>query len=80
LLTLIHPASGQVRVKGVRSSANAILHPWLKTELNGVLQTLPEAPPIDAYTNRQLWETWQEGLSLPITQPQELPASRMLLI
>jgi hypothetical protein len=37
LLTLFHPASGQVRVKGVRSSANVVLHPWLKAELSVVL-------------------------------------------
>jgi hypothetical protein len=80
LLTLFHPASGRVCVKGVTSSANAILHPWLKTELNAILQTLPVAPPIDAGTNRQLWKTWQEGLSMPITLPQELPTLKMLLI
>jgi len=33
LLTLFHPASGRVRVKGVTSSANVILHPWLKAWL-----------------------------------------------
>jgi hypothetical protein len=80
LLTLFHPASGRVRVKGVRSSANVVLHPWLKAELSAILQALPAALPIDAATNRQLWETWQAGLSLPITLPQELPALRMLLI
>ena len=30
LLTLFHPASGRVRVKGVTSAANAVLHPWLE--------------------------------------------------
>jgi hypothetical protein len=79
LLTPFHTASGRVRIKGVTSSANAILHPWLKTELDDILQTLPEAPPIDAHINRQLWETWQLGLSMPITLPQELPSLRMLL-
>jgi hypothetical protein len=80
LLTLFHPASGQVRVKGVTSSANVVLHPWLKAELSAILQSLPETAPVDAETNRQLWKAWQEGLSLPITLPQELPALRMLLI
>jgi hypothetical protein len=80
LLTLFHPASGRVRVKGVISSANVVLHPWLKAELSAILQSLPAAPPIDAQTNRQFWEVWQAGLSLPITLPQELPALRMLLI
>jgi hypothetical protein len=69
-----------VRTKGVRSSANVILHPWLKSELYAILQSLPQAPAIDAHTNRHLWETWQEGLSLPITLPQKLLALRMLLI
>jgi len=29
LLTLLHPATGQVRVQGVISSANVVLHLWL---------------------------------------------------
>ena len=33
MLTLFHPSDGQVRVKGVTSTANAVLHPWLKAEL-----------------------------------------------
>jgi hypothetical protein len=80
MLTLFHPASGRIRVKGVTSSANAILHPWLKEELSAILRSLPEALPFDVHTNRQFWKTWQAGLSLPITLPQELPALRMLLI
>ncbi len=80
LLTLFHPATGEVRVKGVTSSANAILHPWLKEELGHILQSLSPPKELDAETNRQLWEMWQEGLSLPITLPQNLPTLRMLLI
>lgn len=80
LLTLFHPATGEVRVKGVTSSANATLHPWLKEELNHILQTLRPPKELDAETNRELWEMWQAGLSLPITLPQNLPTLRMLLI
>lgn len=80
LLTLFHPASGRVQVKGVTSSANVILHPWLKRELSAILQSLPEKAPLDPETNQQLWKVWQAGLSLPITLPQELPPLRMLLI
>ncbi|MBN1145634.1 MAG: hypothetical protein JXA78_00150 [Anaerolineales bacterium] len=80
MLTLFHPATGQVRVKGVTSSANVVLHPWLKEELSDILQTLPQSPTLDADTNRCLWEVWQEGLSLPITLLKALPALRMLLI
>jgi hypothetical protein len=80
LLTLFHPASGAVRVKGVTSSANAILHPWLKQELSDILQTWPPAKDLDPQTNRKLWEMWQAGISMPITLPKTLPPLRMLLI
>jgi hypothetical protein len=41
LLTLFHPASGQVRVKGVTSSTNDVLHGWLKKELTAIVAALP---------------------------------------
>lgn len=69
-----------MHVKGVTSSANLVLHPWLKEVLNTILQSLPQAAEIDTETNRQLWAAWQEGLSLPITLPEQLPPLCMLLI
>jgi hypothetical protein len=80
-LTLFHPASGQVRVKGVRQSTNAILHPWLKAELEDILASLPQPQPLrDHAAHRREWERWQEGLSIRITLPDELPRLRMLLV
>ena len=81
LLTLFHPADGQLRVKGVRSSANTVLHPWLKQELTAILAGLPE--PVIVLSpdeNRQLWKSWQYGLSEPITLSAELPTLRILLV
>lgn len=80
ILTLFHPASGKVCVKGVTSSANIILHPWLKEQLMEILRCLPEKPTLEPEANRQLWHSWQEGLSWPITLPENLPPLRMLLI
>lgn len=40
LLTLFHPKNGKVRVKGVQSCTNQVLHPWLKQELAEILQSL----------------------------------------
>lgn len=80
LLTLFHPASGQVRVKGVRSSANVILHPWLQAQLTEILATLPDKPPLEPDLNRSLWLSWQAGLTQPLSLPEELPPLRMLLI
>jgi hypothetical protein len=59
LLTLFRPATGAVRAKGVTTATNAVLHPWLKAELEQVLATLPavtlpegERPPLAR------WQTW----------------------
>lgn len=79
-LTLFHPASGQVRVKGVRSAPNAVLHPWLQAELTAILAGLPAPVVVPPEENRRRWERWQEGLSVRITLPQELPPLRMLLV
>ena len=80
-LTLFHPASGEVRVKGVRNCPNAVLHPWLKAELATILTALPE--PTEALSpedNRRHWERWQQGLSVRITLPAVLPSLRLLLV
>lgn len=80
ILTLFHPADGEVRVKGVTSSANVILHPWLKEQLTEILHTLPEKTPLAPDINRELWLSWQVGLSSPISLPEVLPPLRMLLV
>jgi hypothetical protein len=80
LLTLFHPATGQVRVKGVTHSTNAVLHPWVKEQVSEILKTLPEKPLLDEVTNRQAWTAWQAGLSRRITLSEKLPSLRMLLI
>jgi hypothetical protein len=47
VLTLFHPADGRVRLEGVTSCPNAVLHPWLRRELSAVLPPLPsELPPL----------------------------------
>ena len=43
MLTLFHPATGQVRVKGVTSCPNVILHAWLEAELSAIFDSLPPA-------------------------------------
>lgn len=89
LLTLFHPASGQVRVQGVTHSDNAILHPWLEQELTTLLNELPlpgeeehpEEHPEERPEERHLqWSRWQTGLTEKFTLAQQLPPLRMLLI
>lgn len=80
MLTLLHSVSGKVRVKGVTSSANAVLHPWLKEELSRILETLPPPKMLLPEENRAAWQCWQEGLSVRFTLLSELPPLRMLLI
>jgi len=82
-VTLFHPASGAVRVKGVRSGTNAVLHPWLEAELCMILarRTLPEpTEALGVAENRRCWERWQAGRSVRITLPEVLPPLRMLLV
>jgi hypothetical protein len=81
-LTLFHPASGVVRVQAVQSTANAVLHPWLKSELAAILDALPAPRVLPPEENRRCWERWQEGLTAPRPRPlpQDLPPLRLLLV
>lgn len=74
VLTLFHPASGQVRVKAVRTSPNSVLHPWLQQELSAILSALPPGQAA------QDWEAWYEGLSVSPARPNALPPLLLLLI
>lgn len=79
-LTLFRPADGRVRVKGVTSCPNSVLHPWLKGELAGMLAAMPSPSAESTSAGRQAWERWQEGLSIRPTLPDEPPPLRMLLV
>ncbi len=79
-LTLFQPASGLVRVKGVTSTANAVLHPWLRQELTGILAALPRPAPQPAEETRAAWVAWQAGLTVRLTLPETLPPLRLLLV
>jgi hypothetical protein len=81
MLTLFHPTTGRVRVKGVTHCPNAVLHPWLKQELTAILAKLPAAvAESDPILRRQQWERWQEELTVRFTLPRVLPPLRMLLV
>ena len=78
MLTLFHPATGHVRVKGVTSTTNVILHGWLKQELTDILAQLPEPSPVLEGT---AWENWGVIGGSQATQGKpDLPPLRMLLI
>jgi hypothetical protein len=80
MLTLFHPASGRVRVKGVTSTTNVVLHGWLKQELTDILAHLPEPDLVlDAAAQRAIWERWW-GYPLSERFAAALPPLRMLLI
>ncbi len=81
LLTLFHPATGQVRVKGVTHSPNTVLHPWFEHELTAIIAALPLLDRVpDAATDHATWTRWQEGLSARFTLLETLPPLRVLLI
>jgi len=75
LLTLSHPADGRVRVEGVATCPNPVLHGWLKQELTAVLAAMPAAVKVASRTD---WERWQQGLSIKPTLLDDLPPLKML--
>ena len=56
LLTLFRPATGELRAEPVDQSTNAILHPWLKEELETILKTCPPAP--EEILEGRRWQDW----------------------
>jgi hypothetical protein len=81
LLTLFHPADGYLRVKGVTSCPNVVLHPWLKQELTAILAALPQPETVlSPEENRAVWQMWFAGLSQRPELPPQLPPLRLLLI
>ena len=62
-MRLFHPATGEVRARGVMRTTNAILHPWLREELADIVEGLPgREAPCDPEENLAEWKSWQEGL------------------
>ena len=82
IMTLFHPADGEVRVKGVTACPNTVLHGWLKEELTAILARLPRPPiaPGSKITMRSIWERWQADLRIKATLSEDLPPLRLLLV
>ena len=76
LLTLFRPATGEVRAEPVEHATNAVLHPWLKRELEAVLAACPApaAPP----TGRR-WADW-DAFAATWGLDDRRPPLRILLI
>ncbi len=77
LLTLFRPVTGEVRVKGVTSAPNAVLHPWLQTEVEAILASLP-VPTAPLSADHPLLRHWGQWLGRPAGAP--LPPLRLILI
>jgi hypothetical protein len=80
ILTLFHPASGQVRLQSSERCTNAVLHPWLRELLTAILAELPAPAARDPADTRAAWHMWQTGLTRPFTLPEDLPPLRLLLV
>jgi DDE superfamily endonuclease len=80
ILTLFHPADGRVRLHGVTSCPNTVLHPWLKRELAAILAGMPKSNAMAEAAARRSWERWQDGLTIKPTLLSALPPLRMLLV
>ena len=82
ILTLFHPATGQVWVRPAGRGTNAVLHGWLKETLAAVVAALPAGAEAtsDPAAVRASWQAWQQGLAVPFALPEQLPPLRVLLV
>ena len=80
LLTLFHPSTGEVRVRGVSSCTNPVLHGWLEPQLEAILATLPAPVVLPPAENTARWCRWQRGLVWSLGLGPALPPLRMLLV
>jgi hypothetical protein len=77
LLTLLRPASGEVRARPVDRAPNEILHPWLLHEIDAILAALPPlTDPAAPERRAAAWEWREESLWDLAT----LPPIRLLLV
>ena len=77
LLTLFRPATGEVRAEPVEHATNAVLHPWLKRELEAILEQCPPAP--TEMTPGRRWSDWDYHADAYLSDVY-LPPARVLLI
>src|SRR3954467_12966602 len=81
ILTLFHPATGQVRLQPAARSTHAVLHPWLRERLSDILAVLPvPQASLDPAATQAAWAVWQAGLTRPFTLPDHLPPLQLLLV
>lgn len=58
-----------------------MLHGWLKEALALIVQSLPEPSQLlSPQENQRLWHSWQKGLKVRFTLPEDLPPLRMVLV
>ncbi len=82
LLTLLHPATGEVRAVPVEHTPNAVLHPWLRRELAAIVAGLSVLPRKEATARatHAYWDQWRAGLTVTATLLKKLPPLRVLLV
>ena len=78
LLTLFRPATGEVRGEPTERTPNAVLHPWVQTQVAAILAELPPIP--DPTTPERQAAFWWWGQSEPPDWLAEVPPVRLLLV
>ena len=79
ILTLFHPRSGQVRIRGVMRCPNYVLHTWAKQTLVDILSSLPSPAIEHDLANHDHWQKWRQDAEY-LTLPETLPPLRLLLV
>lgn len=78
---MFHPRDGAVIVKGVETTTNAVIHPWIEAILTKIIEGLPpKERQISPKAERLLWEAWQENMEEQFTLPENPVPLRLLLV
>jgi transposase len=82
LLTLLRPATGEVRARPTQQTPNAVLHPWLKEELGAILASLPPVETEEPASARPDWRWSEWGYSAEVLArlDRPVPPIRMVLV
>jgi hypothetical protein len=77
LLTLLRPATGELRAEPVAQATNAVLHPWLMREVAAILDECP--PPPDEPGPGRRWADW-DPFAAEWGLDERRPPLRILLV
>lgn len=80
IMTLLRPKTGQVEITGVTSTANKILHPWLKENILAINKNLPQTTDnADSERKSKIWKHFESAFWSK-DYFEKLPTPKIILV